>query len=92
MNYPSKKWPLCGGPPLFHSEDTFVFLYLSLSVIFKSRLFPISLFHGASYSRFITSGSPYKTNSLTITSWANLFHCVISSGCLPFNFWSEDQI
>ena len=40
----------------------------------------------------MTSGSPYKTNSLFH------FHCVINCGlivvliCLPFNFWSEDQI
>ena len=37
-----ERWPLCGDPTVFHSEDTFVFLYLSLLMIFKSRLFPIS--------------------------------------------------
>ena len=37
-----ERWPLCGDPTVFHSEDTFDFLYLSLLMIFKSRLFPIS--------------------------------------------------
>ena len=37
-----ERWPLCGDPTAFHSEDTFVFLCLSLLMIFKSRLFRIS--------------------------------------------------
>ena len=41
-----ERWPLCGDPTVFHSEDTFnlfvFFLYLSLLMIFKSRLFRIS--------------------------------------------------
>ena len=41
-----ERWPLSGDPTVFHSEVTFVFLYLSLEIsllmTFKSRLFPIS--------------------------------------------------
>ena len=35
-------------------------------------------------ANFITSGSPYKTNSL-LHCVTNLSHCVVNCSCLPFN-------
>ena len=35
-------------------------------------------------ANFITSGSPYKTNSL-LHCVTNLSHCVVNCGCLPFD-------